>query len=299
MKLCLPIPDGTDVLVVYRCGMLKKRFIIVFIGLPFLVAALWYGDPWFTILITTLGILAVFEFYRLTDVTKRLPLAYLGIFFTVLVILSQNHSISNYFTNYIDTALFKPLLFSSIIVISLGQLLAYRNKTGIFRDWSWTMGGLLYVGWLLGYLVALRGLENGMNWTFFALFTIFASDTSAFFIGRAFGKHPLAPNISPRKTWEGAFGGVLGAMLLSLFFLLNTPLSLNQYFEWWQIILVGTGISVIGQAGDLIESLFKRNTGVKDSSNLFPGHGGALDRIDSIAFAGVLVYYIAIFINGI
>ena len=279
--------------------MLKKRLLIVLIGLPFLLAALWYGDPWFTILITILGMLSIFEFYRLTGVTKRLPLACLGIFFTTLVILSQNPSISEYFTNYIDAALFKPLLFALIIVVTLLQLLAYRDKTGIFRDWSWTMGGLLYVGWLLGYLVALRGLEDGVNWTCFALFTIFATDTSAFFVGRAIGKRPLAPSISPRKTWEGALGGVFGAILLSLFFLLNTPISLNQYFEWWQIVPVAIGISIVGQAGDLIESLLKRNAGVKDASNLFPGHGGALDRIDSIVFSGVLVYYIAIFITGI
>jgi len=158
------------------------------------------------------------------------------------------------------------------------------------------MAGVLYIGWLLSYLVSLRGLEDGRNWIFLALFTTFASDTAAFFIGRALGRHPLAPNISPGKTWEGAVGGVLGAVLVSLFFVLPTPLSLNPYLNWGQAILLGLLVSVFGQIGDLTESLLKRNVGVKDSGTLIPGHGGVLDRVDSIVFAGVVVYYFALFV---
>jgi phosphatidate cytidylyltransferase len=154
------------------------------------------------------------------------------------------------------------------------------------------MAGILYVGWLLSYLVALRGLDNGRNWVFFALFTTFASDTAAFFVGRALGKRRLAPQISPGKTWEGAIGGVFGAIIVSLFFILPTPLTLH--LNWGQAILLGLLVSIFGQLGDLVESLFKRNMGAKDSGRLLPGHGGMLDRMDSIIFAGIVVYYYVI-----
>jgi phosphatidate cytidylyltransferase len=156
------------------------------------------------------------------------------------------------------------------------------------------MAGILYVGWLLGYLVALRGFEDGRNWIFLALFATFGSDTAAFFIGRALGRHPLAPRISPAKTWEGAVAGVAGAILVSLFFILPTPLTLSHHLNWAQAIVLGLLVSVFGQLGDLIESLLKRTVGVKDSGKLIPGHGGVLDRMDSIVFAGVVVYYFAL-----
>ncbi|MFC1870616.1 phosphatidate cytidylyltransferase, partial [Chloroflexota bacterium] len=166
-------------------------------------------------------------------------------------------------------------------------LLIRRQREGAFRDWSWTIAGILYVGWLLSYLVALRGVAAGRDWVFLALFTIFASDISAFFVGRAWGKHRLAPSISPRKTWEGAVAGVLGAVVISLVVvkLSGLPLSFPQ------AILLGILVGILGQLGDLVESLFKRNTGVKESGKLMPGHGGVLDRIDSVVFAGVVVYY--------
>jgi phosphatidate cytidylyltransferase len=139
--------------------------------------------------------------------------------------------------------------------------------------------------------VALRGLDDGRNWVFLAIFATFGSDSVAYFIGSAIGKHKLSPTISPKKTWEGAMGGVLGAVLVSLFFILPTPVQFSAHINWWQVIILGLLISIFGQLGDLVESLLKRNTGVKDSGNLFPGHGGMLDRMDSIVFAAVVVYY--------
>jgi len=156
------------------------------------------------------------------------------------------------------------------------------------------MAGILYLGWLLSHFVALRGLDAGRNWVFFALFTTFASDTTAFFIGRALGRHRLALHISPGKTWEGAIAGVFGAIIISLCFIPPTPFSLP--LNYGQAILLGLLVSIFGQLGDLVESLLKRNMGVKDSSQLIPGHGGFLDRIDSIVFAGVVVYYYVIWV---
>jgi phosphatidate cytidylyltransferase len=152
------------------------------------------------------------------------------------------------------------------------------------------------VGWLLSYLVALRNidpvnLEVGRNWVFFALFTNFGSDTAAFFVGRTWGKHHLARSISPGKTWEGTVAGAFGAIIVSLGLvtLFSLPLSYGQ------AILLGLLVSIFGQLGDLVESLLKRNMGVKESGKLMPGHGGLLDRMDSVVFAGVVVYYYVLF----
>jgi len=277
--------------------MLKKRVITALWGIPLLVAVIWFGEPWnptlFTVFIAVWALLAAFEFYRLVTTSKVSPLTYFGLVCVLLFIVGRN---PDALEPHFDIALITPLILSAAAVLSFIWLLARRQKEGAFAGWAWTMAGILYIGWLLSYLVSLRGLEDGRNWIFLALFTTFASDTAAFFIGRALGRHPLAPNISPGKTWEGAVGGVLGAVLVSLFFVLPTPLSLNPYLNWGQAILLGLLVSVFGQIGDLTESLLKRNVGVKDSGTLIPGHGGVLDRVDSIVFAGVVVYYFALFV---
>jgi len=267
--------------------LFKKRVITALWGLPLLIAAVWFDKPlpWFTILVAIWGLLAVFEFYRMVVTSKIALLTYFGLVWTLLFILSPH------FQNDFPVPLVS-LLLSSAVVISLILLLLCRQKEASFIDWAWTIAGTLYVGWLLSHFVALRGLDDGRNWVFFALFVTFSSDTTAFFIGRALGRHHLAPHISPGKTWEGAIGGILGAIVVSLLFTLPTPLSLP--LSYWQAILLGLLVSIFGQLGDLVESLLKRNTGVKDSGKLLPGHGGFLDRIDSIVFAGIVVYYYVI-----
>jgi phosphatidate cytidylyltransferase len=162
-----------------------------------------------------------------------------------------------------------------------------------FTNWAWTMAGILYIGWMLSHWVELRSLEAGKELVFWAMFTTFASDTSAFFTGRAWGKHALAPAISPGKTWEGAVGGLLASIIASLILGIIFPLP----FSYWQIALLGCIISIFAQLGDLAESMLKRNTGVKDTGKLIPGHGGILDRIDSLIFTGVIVYYCVVLIT--
>ena len=144
---------------------------------------------------------------------------------------------------------------------------------------------------MLSYWVGLHLLDNGKGWVYLAVFSTFANDTGAFFVGRAWGKHKLASAISPSKTWEGALGGFLsanaGAIIVFLILKLFSPLPLG----YWQVILLGCLISLFAQLGDLVESLYKRTMGVKESGNLLPGHGGILDRFDSLIFVGVMVYY--------
>ena len=273
--------------------MLKKRVITVLWGIPLLTAIIWFGEPWFTTLVTIWGVLAVLEFYKLVTASKVSPLTYFGLIWTILFILSRNSDLLSILKPHFDLNLLTPLLLTSAVTLSLIWLLLRPQKERAFAGWAWTIAGILYVGWLLSYLVALRGLDAGRNWVFFALFTTFASDTTAFFAGKALGKHHLSPSISPGKTWEGAIAGVFSAVIVSLLFTLRTPLQ-APFDYWWQAILLGLLVSVFGQLGDLVESLFKRNMGVKESGRLIPGHGGVLDRMDSVVFAGIVVYYYVI-----
>ena len=257
--------------------MLKKRVITALWGIPLLITVVWFGEPWFSLLVAIWGLLAVFEFYRLVTASRVSPLTYFGLIWTLLFILSP----------HFDYDPLIPLLLTSIVILPLIWLVLRPQKEQAFASWAWTIAGILYVGWLLSYLVALKGLDAGRDWVFLGLFTTFASDASAFFVGRALGRHHLAPRISPGKTWEGTIAGVFGAIIVSLFLvtLLGLPLS------YWQAILLGLVVSIFGQLGDLVESLFKRNMGVKESGKLLPGHGGALDRLDSVIFTSIVVYY--------
>jgi phosphatidate cytidylyltransferase len=190
------------------------------------------------------------------------------------------------------------------MLISLICLLRRPSHESAFRNWAWTIVGALYVGWMLSYWLHLRGLKfdlidgsaYGRNWVYLAMLTTFANDTGAFFIGKARGKHKLAPAISPAKTWEGAIGGLICAILAAIVIALILNLVSPFVFKYWQIILLGFLVSLFAQLGDLVESLLKRNMGVKEAGSLLPGHGGILDRFDSLIFVGAVVYYYVIWV---
>jgi phosphatidate cytidylyltransferase len=257
--------------------MLRYRILTAVVGLPLLIAIIWFGEPWFTLLIAVMATLGTWEFYRMASQLKIQPITYLGMAWVLLIVLSP----------HCPHAATMPFLITSAIVVSLIWLLFRSPRERAFTNWAWTMAGILYIGWMLSYWVELRSLEAGKELVFWAMFTTFASDTSAFFIGKAWGKHALAPSISSGKTWEGAIGGLLASIIASLILRTIFPLP----FSYWQIALLGCIISLFAQLGDLTESLLKRNTGVKDAGKLIPGHGGILDRIDSLIFTGVIVYY--------
>lgn len=270
--------------------MLKKRVITALWGVPLIIIAVWFDEPiaWFTVFAAVCGVVGLREFYRLTGVSDSMPLVAFGGIFTLLFIISPH-------INYSLNIPLASLLLSGTVLLSLMLLVFLPKKEGLFIRWAGMMAGILYIGWMLSFLVGLRiepGTaafpEAGRNFLFLTLFATFGSDTVAFFIGKAFGKHKLALQISPGKTWEGALAGIAGAIIISLLFTLDTSLQLP--LSWWQAILLGLAISVFGQVGDLVESLLKRNSGVKDSGSIMPGHGGILDRIDSLLFSGVVVY---------
>jgi phosphatidate cytidylyltransferase len=278
--------------------MLKQRTITAAIGLPVLLAAVWFSRPvpWFTMLVVVVGGAGVVEFYRLSGVARVRSLLLFGTVWTVLAIAARDTSVLTGLGLSMRSEELALLLVTSATVLPLTWMLRRGPRNEAFANWAWCLAGIVYIGLLLGYFVALRQLDEGRNWVYFALLTTFASDTAAFFVGRAWGKRRLAPSISPSKTWEGSVGGLLGACLVGLLFVPATapwgpnPLQLTV-LNYGSAAVLALLVSIVGQLGDLVESLFKRNMGTKDSGRLFPGHGGALDRLDSVAFAGLVVYY--------
>ena len=150
------------------------------------------------------------------------------------------------------------------------------------------------MGWTLGHAARLEMRPDGPGWLLFLLLTTFSVDSAAFLVGRAWGRRRLAPAISPGKTWEGAFAGFVAGVAVApiLGALLALPLSVAEGLG------LGAGMAVLAQLGDLAESLLKRSVGVKDAGVLVPGHGGVLDRYDSIVFPLLLVYYYVVLFKG-
>ena len=172
------------------------------------------------------------------------------------------------------------------VLVTLVASLVPFDADRMLNDWLWTIGGVMYVGFLGSFIVLLRDFDNGRDWVYLTLFSTYAVDTGAYFTGRAIGRHALAPAISPKKTVEGFFGGYAAGFAAVL--LLNYFLGLR--IEAWQAVLLGLLFPVAATLGDLAESGVKRAMHIKDASELIPGHGGVLDRLDSILFTFTLVY---------
>jgi phosphatidate cytidylyltransferase len=195
---------------------------------------------------------------------------------------------------YVDWA--TAALLAAAAVLPLVWLTIFRRDVAL-ESWAWTLVGILYAGWMLSHYVMLRQLDDGRELVIMAVFTTFACDTAAYFVGRAWGRHRMTPRISPNKTWEGAAGGFAGAVAAAaaLCYLLNLG-DWSLPLSYPEAVGVGCLVGVGAQIGDLAESLVKRRAGVKDSGHLLPGHGGLLDRIDSLVFTGVIVYYFVLWV---
>lgn len=186
------------------------------------------------------------------------------------------------------------LLTVLLIAMLLAELRRGASKQTLVNT-SATLLGTLYIGWLGSHVVALRELPQilglpyaqGMSFALLPFFLAWTCDTAAYLVGRAWGRHRLAPNVSPGKSVEGAVGGLLAAILASAV----ARVWFAPYLGLWQALILGLAVGVFAQLGDLVESLLKRDAETKESSTLIPGHGGVLDRFDSILFAAPLVYY--------
>jgi phosphatidate cytidylyltransferase len=183
----------------------------------------------------------------------------------------------------------------SVILSFTTFLMAGESFENALRDWALTLAIPLYLGWPLALFVALRGPAFGLGstgfwWTLSVFAMVWGNDTGAYLTGHFFGKTKLAPRISPAKTWEGFAGGLAIAIIGAFIF------SIALHLPWYASLTMGVFTAIAATLGDLAESMLKRGAGVKDSGQLIPGHGGALDRLDSLLFAVmVVVVYAAIF----
>jgi phosphatidate cytidylyltransferase len=189
-------------------------------------------------------------------------------------------------------------LVKGLLIITFGMFFFYLFRRGGLKDIADRMGkvslGFIYVGFLLSYFVLLRGIEGGSAWIFFLLSVIFSGDTMAYYVGKGIGRHKLYPKVSPAKTWEGSIGGLIGNMIASLTFWFI----FFRHLPIFHFIIMAIGIGIFGQLGDLCESMIKRGAGKKDSGSILPGHGGLLDRIDSLIFSAPFLYqYISLIMS--
>lgn len=254
--------------------MLLTRIVTALIALPLVATAVYVGGIWFLSGVLLIALISSWEFDRMMKAGgyKTSPGFTLGL--TALLVANNYRS---------DLSL--NCILSFFLLASLVWQLFRRDSTAPTADWALTLIGGLYIGWGLGHLVGLRQLANGQAWVWLALISTWSADTMAYLIGRSLGRRKLWPRLSPKKTWEGFIGGIVGGMVGS---------GVVAYlFElgWINALLLGMIIPVVALFGDLSISMMKRHAGVKDSSQLFPGHGGFLDRADSMLFVSVVVYY--------
>ena len=259
------------------------RAITAFIGMPIVLAAVWLGGWWAFTLAALLVVLATYELHTMMLHEGYRPVILvslaLSFLFMAAAMLPQQRL---------------PLLeigISAALLLSFPILFFRAKLEGAMVDWSLTIAIAIYLGWPTSILLLLRGYQIGFSGGLWWLLTLFGGvwgfDTGAFFAGHAFGRHKLAPLISPGKTWEGVFGGLIFSIAAALlfttvptFFHWSAPLDV----PWYLAVVLGLCVGVAATLGDLAESLIKRQTHVKDSGQFFPGHGGILDRIDSLLF---------------
>ena len=295
---------------------LSKRIIVALIGIPVVIGAIWYGDWFFYTLLFLVNAFAIDEFYNMVKYkTQKLSSRFLYIFSSQILF-----GLAYYLFN-------KGLLIYLLFVIPIFPIylsffdLRTDTSYGLTRISSRTYGYfyitlamvsyyfireidqlLLYINnvYDFGSLFNVNNLGNieilkstlGAKLLFCIFASIWVCDSAAYFTGRAIGKHKFAEKVSPKKTWEGAIGGLIGALIVGICFYYFDAFSKSYIY-----ILIALISGTIGQYGDLVESLIKRDVGVKDSSNLIPGHGGILDRIDSlIAVAPCFLLTLVIFL---
>ena len=272
--------------------MFWRRALSVVVLAPLVLLIIYRGDWLYLILVSVAVVMMQVEYCRLAQhFTEKLnpvmPALLSGVFCLFayfLPVLTRTTSASTVIFSYF-TFVFIYIFAESIFKAKVAdELLAVTLK----------LTGILTIGWALGYhLILLRNVEPiGRQLIFLLAGIIWCSDTGAYLVGRAFGKHKLGTPVSPRKTIEGTIGGLVVGTLTS--FLLNAIL-LKGTLSWGHAVFIGLLLSVLGQLGDLSASLMKRTAGVKDSGHVIPGHGGFIDRCDSLIFSTpVLYYYLAL-----
>ncbi|MHB1000324.1 MAG: phosphatidate cytidylyltransferase [Armatimonadota bacterium] len=267
------------------------RFISGLVGIPLLIVLVFTGEgiP-FTLGVGLISFIGLYEFYRGVRKTGADPQEWVGLASSFLFLFSAMQRF--------QSARFSlPGVLTLFVIITLIVELLRPNRAPI-KNLGATFLGTVYVGWLFSYLVAINSIGGtfhiygtsmdvrGGAWlVLFISFTAWAADTGAFLVGRKWGDHKLAPKLSPGKSWEGLAAGLTSAIVMSM--LMGHAIGM----PFIHAVVLGIGISLAGLVGDLAESSMKRDIGIKDFGSILPGHGGILDRFDSLLFAAPLFYY--------
>jgi phosphatidate cytidylyltransferase len=266
--------------------MLKTRALVAAVALPLLIAAILLGDWLFAILVFGALIIGGVEYERLLRQADYHPPLWLILALIALPVGAVwfEHD------DWRDPGLMALMIAGLFYAV-------WDREHGDARavlDLALAVFGGIYLGWLGSSLLAVRLLHDGAYYTLMLYGTVIVSDTAAYFVGRRLGKHKLSPQVSPKKTWEGYLGSILGGILFGALAALIDPEALPVGHG----AMIGLLIGALGTVGDLGESAIKRFAGAKDSSHLIPGHGGILDRVDSVLVAAALGYYYLIwFVN--
>jgi phosphatidate cytidylyltransferase len=255
-------------------------------GIPLILLLIWLGGAWYTAAVAAALALATIEFQHAQGREWLDPVALL------IAALVAGIAVGA----YVGRVEWLAWLAAGAILPALA--VAINPIDGrLSRAIAWTVGGVAYLGVLGSTIVLLREVDfDGRSWVYVAILGTFATDTAAYFTGRAIGRHPLAPTISPKKTIEGFLGGWVGgfAAVVAAAFAFQQWDDLS--FEWWHVVFIGLSLPLAATVGDLVESAIKRARHIKDASELIPGHGGVLDRLDSILFTFPTVYLFVEFV---
>jgi phosphatidate cytidylyltransferase len=261
--------------------MLNKRVISAILFLPVFYLFAWKLPPiYFTALVIAMAAAGQYEFYRMAQARGFRPHIVLGIALGALALYESYRPLY---------PRLGPLFFItlSLLLIMIMRLFSRRPVEGALEDIASTLLGVFYVSLLFAFQIWIRMGADGKQWLVFLYFIIWASDIGAYSIGIPFGKHRLYEKVSPKKSIEGLAGALVAsagmALLCRAWFMPAIGIG--------EAVAIALALAVVGTVGDLVESLFKRAAGVKDSGTLIPGHGGVLDRMDSMLFAAPVLYY--------
>lgn len=267
------------------------RIIVSLIAIPLIIGTCLLGKYYFLSFVSVIGLISYYEFLGLSEYKNANPILFLGMLSVLALII-------NAYFHFIDNYNLALIISSAILLTEL-----FRNRGSAIYNIGTAFIGIFYVGLFISSVIGIREFYAGYDALYIrgayliisVLVSIWVCDSAAFFGGTAFGRHKLFPRVSPNKSWEGAVFGFVFAVLA----MLVARVLVLDFLSFNDALILGLIVGTIGQLGDLAESLLKRDAGVKDSSNLIPGHGGILDRFDSlIATAPVVYLYLRFFVKA-
>jgi len=271
---------------------LLTRIISAAFGISIVLIAIWIGFPGVAVLAVLAGLIGGYELNRLARPSARISDGTRMISLVAGPVVLASVGVWLATDGRINGGLM-PILVAIIFALTvLLRGLATLRKSSDVESWAyWVFAA--YTGVALAHAPVLIELERGRELVLFILLTTFSIDTMALFVGLLIGRHRLAPSISPKKSWEGAFAGLLGGVAMAI----TVDLVLNIHFTLMMAGLLGGILGVTAIFGDLYESWVKRKAGVKDSGTIIPGHGGILDRLDSVIPNLMIVYWVAVWVT--